>query len=121
MTKQENRQEYRLPSKETIILQLTSTSDQNSEILVCNSVDISANGIQIVIDQPLEIGLILHLAIQWQGISQPLTLVTEVKWMFQVEHHGQWMTGLELLESDDSNLPLWKSLIAERLKTNLTV
>lgn len=124
MSHQDNRQEYRLPSRETILIELTSSFENNqptSEIVICNSVDISANGLQLAIDQPLETGLILNIAIQWKGIPKPINLVTEVKWMFQVEHDGQWMTGLELLESDDSNLQLWKSLIAERLQATSTL
>lgn len=119
MSTAEKRQEYRLSREETVYIELASASSSDTspaEILICNSIDISANGLQVAVDQPLEKGVILNVAIQPKHSDDPITLVAEVRWIYQVEHEGQWMTGLALLESDHTKLQQWKILISTQLK-----
>ncbi|MBR9911265.1 MAG: PilZ domain-containing protein [Gammaproteobacteria bacterium] len=117
MNQKNRRQDYRLNSRETVLLELVSANYDGSsppELLICNSVDISANGLQISVNQPLERGLILNIAVQLEQMA-PITLVTEVKWQFPQQGSDQWMTGLSLLDSDGSGLVAWKQQISERL------
>ncbi len=114
----EQRQEYRLNSHETVFIELASASHdgrQPEEILVSKSVDISANGLQVLVNQPLEMNRILPVAISLEDIENPINLITEVKWVIADESNQQWMVGLALVESDDTRLGEWKHLIAQRL------
>lgn len=117
MQNQERRRDYRLNSQETILLELMAASfdgQSPSEVLICHSVDISANGLQVSVNQPLQAGLILNMAVQLNG-ELPINLVTEVKWQYPAEADNQWRTGLALLDSEGSGLAQWKRLIARRL------
>ncbi|MAZ89877.1 MAG: pilus assembly protein PilZ [Cellvibrionaceae bacterium] len=114
----EQRQEYRLNSHETVFIELASAShdgQQPEEILVSQSVDISANGLQVLVNQPLEMNRILPVAVSLEDLETPINLITEVKWIIADETNEQWMVGLALLESDDTRLGEWKHLIAQRL------
>lgn len=118
MTSTEQRQEYRLDSKETVFIELASASPdgtQPAEILVSTSVDISANGLQVVVNQPLELNRILQVAVQLEDSDSPINLVTEVKWIIEDQVNQRWMVGLAMLESDDTRLAEWKNTIAQRL------
>lgn len=117
-TSSEQRQEYRLNSRETVFIELASASHDGreaEEILVSKSVDISANGLQVLVNQPLEMNRILQVAISLEDLDTPISLVTEVKWIVANEEQQQWMVGLALLESDDTKLAEWKTIIAQRL------
>ncbi|MGH1373679.1 MAG: PilZ domain-containing protein [Cellvibrionaceae bacterium] len=114
----EQRQEYRLNSRETVFIELASAShdgQQPEEILVSKSVDISANGLQVLVNQPLEMNRILQVAVSLEDIQSPINLITEVKWIIADESNHQWMVGLALLDSDDTKLAEWKTVIAQRL------
>ena len=116
----ERRQDYRLNTEVTILLELMSSSydgQSPSEVLICHSIDISASGLQIAVNQPLEPGLILNLSVQLEG-ALPIYLVTEVKWQFQVKFGGEWLTGMEVLESQGAGIADWKRLVARRLREN---
>lgn len=121
MNNNEQRQEYRLNSHETVFIELASATPDGTEaaeILVSNSVDISANGLQVAVNQPLEIGRILQVSIHLDDLTNPVHLVTEVKWVTHDDNKAHWMVGLALLESDDTRLADWKQLISQRLSGN---
>ncbi len=117
-TSSEQRQEYRLNSRETVFIELASAShdgQQPEEILVSKSVDISANGLQVLVNQPLEMNRILQVAVSLEDLESPINLITEVMWIIADETNNQWMVGLSLLDSDDTKLAEWKTAIARRL------
>jgi len=117
-TSSEQRQEYRLNSRETVFIELASASPDGrepEEILVSESVDISANGIQVLVNQPLEMNRILQVAVSLEDLDSPINLITEVKWIIEDAANHRWMVGLALLESDDSKLAEWKTTISQRL------
>ncbi len=115
---QELRQELRLHSEETVFLEIAAASAdgrQPAEVLVSRSTDISTNGLQVIVNQPLSIGRLLSVAIQLDSEPAPLTLVTEVKWCRPAERPDLWAVGLAILESDDTGIALWKQRLAGRL------
>jgi hypothetical protein len=112
----ERRSEHRLDEHVTIFVERYAAEFDNSRaasIMICDSVDISANGVQVRMDQPLPIGTILRLCAQFSGGRESLYLVGEVKWLR--EEAGQHCIGFELFESEQTDIVVWKELIAAQL------
>jgi len=114
---QEQRQEYRLNRVETVFIEVAAASFDGSKaakVVVTNSVDLSANGLQVAIVEPLAIGNIFQISVQFRGIGQRVQLATEVMWV-RPDESGLFLVGLALLPSDESGLHLWKTLLADKL------
>ncbi|WP_439135077.1 PilZ domain-containing protein [Pseudomaricurvus sp.] len=126
MKQTDQRQEYRLHRQETVFIEIDGGSyegQQPAEILISQSLDISANGLQLVVNEPLTAGCIHQIAIQLEDEPKAFNLVAEVKWCrenlnFQEDDNiPLWTVGLAILESDDTLLPAWKALMARRLSS----
>jgi hypothetical protein len=112
----DRRSEERLDEHVTIFVERYATDFDNSRpasIMICDSVDISANGVQVRMDQPLPLGTILRLCAQFSGGRASLYLVGEVKWQRQEE--AQYCIGFALFESEETDIIAWKELIAGQL------
>jgi len=117
MTELEGRRtESRIPEKTTIFLETMSCEGENYQprIIICNSLDISANGIQVQVDEMVVVGSILRLC---AGVlNQDLFLVSEVMWV--KEDGSQFNIGLAIFEADDTDIIAWKKLIASKLNVS---
>ncbi len=117
------RQEHRLLAEETVFLQLESAaldgevgSDSvEPSILVSHSVDISANGLLMLVDSPLPLGSIHSVCVVLQNPERRFQLIAEVKWVRAEQ--DQWRLGLSLYDSDGSDIRQWKLAIAERCRS----
>lgn len=117
MDDDERRTESRLQEQTTIFLEtITSRPDlYQPQVIICHSVDLSANGILVQIDEPVAAGTILRLCAG--GREQDLYLVAEVKW---ARPEGeQFNLGLEIFDAQDTDIVSWKKLIAEKLQQQL--
>lgn len=110
-----HRVETRLDLEETIFIEVIA-SDNNSagSILMCNSLDLSANGLQVIVDEDISMGTILRLCIDLKD-ADPIFLVGEVKWKRPDEPTGGYRIGFLLFESDDTDILRWKELVAHLL------
>lgn len=126
MKQPDKRQEYRLHRQETVFIEIDGGSydgRQPAEILISQSLDLSANGLQLVVNEPLTAGRIHQIAIQLDDEPKAFNLVAEVKWCrenldFQQDPDTPlWTVGLAILESDDTLLPAWKAFMARRLSS----
>ena len=114
---QDKRQESRLTTEETVFIELTSAEpgvEIPPDIVISNSVDLSANGLRVTVDRDLVIGSILRACVQFRDAPQRYLLVTEVKWCRPHERAGEFIAGLALFESEGTDIQSWKELIAER-------
>jgi hypothetical protein len=112
----DRRTEHRLDEQVTIFVERYAADFDNSRpasIMICDSVDISANGVQVRMDQPLPLGTILRLCAQFSGGRASLYLVGEVKW--QRQEDAQYCIGFALFESEQTDIIAWKELIAGQL------
>jgi hypothetical protein len=116
MTTEDQRQEYRLETQLTVFLELSDEQDQEPTIVISRSLDISANGLRIITDRELTPGSILRSCIQNQNATQQFTLITEVKWLQPWTNPNEFLVGLGLFESEDSNIVEWKEFIASECK-----
>jgi len=114
-TNEEKRQESRLQTQETIFLEIAVTNDsgQPPKIVICNTVDISANGVQVMMDDTLPPQTIHQLGIELENPSQRFHLVAEVKWC-RPNAGGGYLVGFALYESDDTDIEQWKQAVAAR-------
>lgn len=110
------RSETRLDEKVTIFVEVCSASIDNAlpaDVIICNSLDISANGIQVEMDETVPIGSILRLFAELPSSEKPLHLIGEVKWI--VEEKNQFNIGFELYDAENTDIAGWKSVIAAML------
>ncbi len=112
----ERRSEERLGEGVTILLERYAAeydSTRPATIIVCRSIDISANGLQVRIDQSIPVGTILRLCAQFRSGRQSLYVVGEVKWLRA--EAGLYCIGFALYDSEQTDIIAWKELIARRL------
>ena len=114
-----NRQEARLDCSETIFIEVqhryVAEGESSSRLLICNSVDLSANGIQAQIDEDLPINAIYQLCVELTETGERLFLVAQVKWLRPAGTGNGFFVGLMIFESDDTDVERWKLHIADRL------
>lgn len=110
-TSQDHRIEVRLDIEATIFLELLSSE---SDILMCHSLDLSANGLQVMLDDPVEAGSICRLCIDIKD-RDPIYLIAEVKWQRPDKEEDATRIGFAIFESDESDILQWKKLVAELL------
>ena len=113
----DQRQEYRLSAQETVYLELTqqkhSASESGADIVVSTSLDMSANGLRVIVDQPLDAGTILRSCVLLRATGVQFVLVCEVKWARPYGEAGEFLLGLSLFESEGSDIVRWKDFIAQ--------
>lgn len=108
MNNDEQRQEYRLTHSLAVFIELGGTDDKPA-LVASQSLDISANGLRVIADQPLPQGSILRSCVQTS--ARRFVLVTEVKWSQPWQSAGEYLVGLALFESDDTDIQEWKEFI----------
>ena len=113
----ERRSEQRLDEGVTIFVERQSAAYDNSNpanIVICKSIDISANGLQVRMDEPIPLGTILRLCAQFSSGRESLYVVAEVKWLRQ--EGDSYCIGFALFESEQTDIIAWKELIAGRME-----
>ncbi len=115
-----HRQEVRIEQAETIFIEVQSSYSESGrestdKLLICNSIDISANGIQAYIDESLPLGAIYQLCVEIAEPAERLFLVAQVKWIKEAESGQGYLVGLMIFESDDTDIEGWKRHIAKQL------
>lgn len=112
----ERRSELRIDEQATIFLEIMSASHDNSSapnVVICNSLDLSANGIQVAMDDEIAVGSILRLGVDLPDGKDALYLVGEAKW---VRRDGdQYLIGFELYDAENTDIAGWKEAIAHFL------
>jgi hypothetical protein len=118
-TDDEKRQELRLTTQETLYLEVEAGDETRpSSIVIGSSVDVSANGVQLVIDRPLQSGNIYRACLQPATGNQRLYLSTLVIWSQALPDDEGWAIGLQVLESQGTDVQRWKEWVAQRCATD---
>lgn len=112
MNHQDQRQEYRLETELTVFIELGSADDSEPTMVISHSRDISANGLRVITDRALPVDSILRSCVQ--SDTQRFMLITEVKWLQPWLNEGEYLVGLALFESEDSDIQAWKEFIAQQ-------
>ena len=75
------------------------------KIVICKSQDLSATGMQVILDQPIRKGRIVRACLDIKSI-EPIFVIAKIVWQKKSEngHHH----GLLLLDSPDADLQAWQ-------------
>lgn len=102
--------------EEMVIFVETYSSPQgearNSSVVISKTVDISANGVQVVMDKPVEVGSILQVCVEFRHEPYHYHLTGEVKWVAGAGQEQEYLVGFQLLESEQTDIEAWKHRIA---------
>ncbi|HAK52648.1 MAG TPA: hypothetical protein DCM54_12215 [Gammaproteobacteria bacterium] len=110
-----HRVETRLELQETIFIEtIASDSSHAGSVMMCNSLALSANGLQVVVDDDISIGSIFRLCIDLRD-ADPIFLVAEVKWKRTDPESDGFRIGFLMFESEDTDIQRWKELVADML------
>ena len=112
----ERREEARLNMGAEIYIETVSQEpgeENPSVVLKCESVDLSANGLQVLVYEALVVGAIHTLLIEFDAHEKPFKLIAEVRW---VKPHAQgYLIGLSLYDSEGTEIIDWKFMMAKSL------
>lgn len=112
----EKREEARLNVAASIFIETVSPepgSNADPEVLECECVDLSANGLQVLVPEPLMSGAIHTLVIDIHNDPKIYRLIAEVKWV--KPYKSDFLTGLMLYDSDGTQIIDWKFMMSRYL------
>jgi hypothetical protein len=111
------RSEFRTHKQASIFVEVCSASFDNNtpaNVILCNSIDLSANGMQIEMDKTVAIGSILRIGVEFSNNQPALYLVGEAKW---VKPEGDvFNIGFEIYDAENTDIAGWKEAIASLLE-----
>lgn len=113
------RTELRIGKELAIFVETWSspTGDEGqANIVISKTVDVSANGLQIVMDKPLSPGSILQVCVEFVGEPPRYHLSGEVKWVASVGRDRNYLVGFQLLDSEYTDIEAWKQCIADMIE-----
>ena len=94
-------------------VQAASRQDESTEdIVICQSLDLSNNGLQVALDRIIPEGRILRLCLDIKG-KEPIFVVAEVVWRRQDADSQDYHVGFRLLESTGTDFTSWQQVISE--------
>ena len=110
------RHESRLEQQETVFIEIQTLYEgqPQSKMLVCHSLDISATGIKVQVDEALHLAAIYQMGVEIADLGLHLYLAIQIKWQIAAPDGQGFWVGLEVLESDDTDLQAWKMYVASR-------
>jgi len=114
----DKRSEFRLNEEITVFIETFSSPQsecQPANMVISTTIDLSANGIQIAMDNPLPLNSILRLCLETADNRRQFILVGEVVWQSETSNPKQHLIGFQLLESEQTDVAQWKEYIARRL------
>tara|TARA_Y100000310_G_scaffold329484_1_gene399437 strand:+ start:172 stop:420 length:249 start_codon:yes stop_codon:yes gene_type:complete len=79
---------------------------------MCNSTDVSANGVQVLFHESIPMGSILRLCIDMKNLD-PILLTGEVRWVQPDSDTDGFLIGLLLFESESTDIQIWQQVIAD--------
>ena len=118
------REHNRLPLESRVYIELEAPaagSGRESTILICQTLDVSARGLQLAVEEALTEGAFLQIGIEppVDAGEETLYLVGQVCWCRPAES-GElpWLAGFALLPASESDLERWETLIHARQDSN---
>ena len=115
-----DREHNRLPLESRVYIELEAPaagSGRDSTIVVCSTLDVSARGLQVALEEELTEGAFLQIGVDFPGkdSEETLYLVGQVCWCRPAEEGDlPWLAGFALLPAGESDLEQWEALIQAR-------
>ncbi len=118
MIQAEKRAHPRFPQTATAFIEFYGSGNSQpglAPIVVCNSLDISREGVRVSIDQFIDTGTILQLGLELPAADAPLYFAAEVCWCRNLGKFEGYQAGFRLLDSDGTDLEQWRVLVEDVL------
>jgi PilZ domain len=114
-----DRKHMRMPVQSRVFIELEAAAvggNSDSSIAICETLDVSARGLQVSLGHELPEQAYLQIGIEpfINGeISEPFFLAAQVRWCRADDSADQrWLAGLALLEAQHSDIDRWVDLIS---------
>lgn len=112
----ERREEARLSIAAEIFIEKTSPEPGEArapEVVRCEALDISANGLQGLLDTELLLGAIHTVVVELYQSDVVYRLSAEVRWL--EPHRDGYLVGLSFFDSECTEIIDWKLMMAKQL------
>lgn len=113
------RKEQRIGSQIHIFIELTARSAdalQEGEVLRCDTMNLSPEGLGIIADKALFTGSILQIGAELVSEAPPLFMAAEVAWCAAIHKEKAFLAGLHLLPASDSDQLQWYEHINHQIQ-----
>ena len=120
MAKREN---LRIDQQISIVIDYFNKCEKTGEykpvLLMCEGLDVSAGGFKVRLDKPLPLQAIYHVALKASCVE--FSLAVQTRWCEPIAIEGsnqesnEFFMGLQILESDDTDIIAWMQWVAEQL------
>jgi hypothetical protein len=112
-SEQERRRHRRLLREERLFVQIASVGSEpeaTERTFPCSTLDVSAEGLRLLLDRPLEIGCSIELWVEVTGRQGKYFLAGQVRWVTSTpEGH---LAGIALAPRSGDDLMAWRALFA---------
>lgn len=112
----DKRMHYRFGGNESFFIEYYNDGNKTPvKMLLCHSVDLSANGLKVRVNKNLPINAIYAISVETDALEAPLSLAGQIRWQSPIDDSEEFFYGIELLESDDTDIAKWKLYVAQQL------
>jgi Tfp pilus assembly protein PilZ len=120
---EERREETRLNRSAVLYVETVSSAPDSNDgpiVVACKTVDFSANGIQVEMNEELTAGAIHQMALDLPNSKERFQLTGEVRWVRPLSVNNAsgevYVAGIMLFDSEGTEIIDWKLAIANWLK-----
>ncbi|WP_165787168.1 PilZ domain-containing protein [Pseudohalioglobus lutimaris] len=113
------RKHLRLPVESRVFIELEERSDDTRDqgsVVVCRTLDVSAQGLRVAVDQELEEQAYLQIGVEpphSAEATETFFLIAQVRWCRPGELPEQpFVAGLALMQAQGSDIDHWITLIS---------
>ena len=113
-SKKERRQHTRQLRDERVVVQIVSSTRDTlapGTVVRCSTKDVSAQGLRILLDQPVPEGYNLELWVEISSHPSKFYLAGAVKWCKEVDEGKRYLVGIELAEGRTEDLDTWQKVL----------
>ncbi len=110
------RTEQRVIAEAEVRLHIPAAQSADSVDLIASfkSLDLSAGGVQVGVDEPLRLNTILRLNITVPSAKESFRLMGRVAWCHLNEvKQPSWLVGIHLVDCEPSELHHWRKTIEQ--------
>jgi hypothetical protein len=86
---------------------------RSPSIVISKTLDFSANGLQVIMDRPINLGSILQLCVEFTEEHERYNLVGEVRWVSRTRFEEHFLVGFMLLDAGHSRIEDWKRKLSQ--------
>jgi len=88
--------------------------DYISQVISCETIDLSPAGLKIYLSEPVPQGLVTDILVEINGEEGRYFLSAEVKWISPCGDDGWYLAGFEIYPRDNTDYQGWVEMLAQR-------